>query len=246
MKTAIILLIKDENEALIEWYNYHKSLGFDYFIILDNNSVIPITPLGIDMEVIKWDGKHIGSQTDAYNVGMRIVKERGIDWCLVIDTDEFLVLDRNLQDFLKDFENRSAIGLNWLIYGSSFLEEKPANVLENFIYSSEENNPINRHIKSFIKVSRFNHFIDPHFASVGTVDTPKDVTVNINGEPIFSALSDTILHRCRINHYYIKSRSEWAKKCERGRGDKVGGRSLKEFDEYLTVFNMVKREPIKF
>jgi hypothetical protein len=240
VKTAIILLIKDENEALIEWYSYHKSLGFDYFFIFDNESVIPIKALGDDMDVIKWDGKHIGSQTDAYNTGMKLAKEKGIDSCLVIDTDEFLILDRNLQDFLKDFENKSAIGLNWLIYGSSFLEDKPANVLENFIYSSEENNPINRHIKSFIKVSRFNHFIDPHFASV------KAVTVNINGEPIFSALSDTILHRCRINHYFVKSRSEFIEKCNRGRGDKAGSRSLEEFDGYLVDFNKVKREPIKF
>ena len=42
MKVAICLIIKDENEYLEEWLQHHKNIGFNYFIIYDNQSKISV------------------------------------------------------------------------------------------------------------------------------------------------------------------------------------------------------------
>jgi hypothetical protein len=38
MKIAICLIIKDENEYLQEWMDYHRKVGVSHFYIYDNNS----------------------------------------------------------------------------------------------------------------------------------------------------------------------------------------------------------------
>lgn len=237
MKYAITLLIKDEEEYLDEWIQYHTNLGFQYFYIFDNMSKIPISPRE-NCQIIRWDNDTIANQTSAYNHAAMLGRNDNIDFMAFIDTDEFIILDRSLFDLYKIIGDNSGVGLNWLMYGTSFLKNKQNSILQNFILSSENNYEPNKHIKIIIKPKDLIEFITPHYAN-----TKKGI-VNINKQKISHSLTNIILHDCRINHYFTRSQGEFKKKCERGRGDKVGGRDINELQQYEIDLNVVKREPI--
>ncbi len=70
----------------------------------------------------------------------------------------------------------------------------------------------------------------------------KSDIVNENFEEInYTEYSVPSLNKCQINHYYTRSKQEFLKKQERGRGDQVGKRENEEFYGKLEVLNQVNQ-----
>jgi len=153
-------------------------------------------------------------------------------WIAVIDLDEFIVpvKDASIPDFLKRFEDFSAVEINWLCYGSGGANTHEAGgVMERFKHHSLHDNRINRHVKSIINPRRILCMNGSHEAAKLTGDI-----ADSHGNPI------TLNFRYRepqhdiikINHYAVKSYEEFLQKKARGSVRKAKKRYLNYFDKY--------------
>ena len=69
MKISVCLLIRDENEYLEEWLNWHRNIGIEHFYIYDNMSRIPISETiqdCSDVTIIRWDHSYTAMQIEVY------------------------------------------------------------------------------------------------------------------------------------------------------------------------------------
>jgi hypothetical protein len=221
MRVGILAICKDENEYLEEWILYHYNLGIKYFYIGDNMSKVPIQetiqnlelPDDVVIKVDLWSVEAIGSQMMFYSfAGVEIQEKNFVDWVLVIDIDEFLVLkEGKVQDFIRGMEDTGAIaiGLSWRMYGSNppFQYRKPV-----YAYNQYKEDP---HIKTLYKASETVIWKDPHFVYC------KGPYVNEFNEPITSAQNKHTSEKAWIKHTWTRSYNEFKAKIKRGSGDKV-------------------------
>lgn len=167
MKIAIVCIVKNEVDYMLEWIAYHRSvLDVTDFIVADNVSNDGTTQL---LEALDQAGliKRIhfprvdiekGIQADAYN---HILKKYGgkYDYLAFIDADEFIVNKTGLdfKGLLKKIAGQrscGAIALNWKIFGSSGnYYQTNSLVTERFTWASRSDHKLNRHIKSILKPS---------------------------------------------------------------------------------------------
>ena len=235
-KTAcIIATARNEGIYLLEWIAYHKSLGFEHFFLYSNNnddgSDSLLSALA-DAGVVTWlDNQvvqHVSPQLKAYAHAFNLLPDvLDYEWALVIDADEFLVLDTNRFQTVSDYLawqallRTDAIALNWLIYGTfGALHYNPQQLLvERF---AKRFSGVNMHIKCFCRPSMFSgsHAHYP-LASIGQNPLFRDSIgnpyVHCNEEFAFARhpRDDTAW----INHYWSKSIDELLVKFSRNRGD---------------------------
>ncbi|MBN2900165.1 MAG: glycosyltransferase family 2 protein [Clostridia bacterium] len=184
------------------------------------------------------------------------------DAILFIDADEFLVHDSfvdgaemsYLINLLSD-QTIGLIGINWRCFGSSGLEDQDERlVIERFRWCADDSNIVpyskvfksilnNNNIKSLSNYS-FHQKADVHISFV--TDDAKKVSVlgdnisqflwpidgifcPVSDSPIVSVLESAPL---RINHYLIKSKSEYTTK-KRVRGDAQSGINTDRGEQYF-------------
>lgn len=220
-KVAICAVFKDENQYVKEWADYHLNIGFDYIYIYDNMSKIPASDT---LKEYIRDGKigseiskrtNSGRQSDCYNDSLKKLKH--FDWVAYIDIDEFIVLldnSVNIKDYLHDYSNYSAIGLNWLLFGANGHKNTQQSVLQAYTQSCPTNSA-NQHIKTILRPSKAICSTGPHCFKVhgGTKNINKQ---NINGPFNNPAILNT---KMRINHYLTRSKEDFELKKKRGSGN---------------------------
>jgi hypothetical protein len=209
-------IIKDE-DYLEEFLVYYRVLGVEHFFIYDNDSTIPIykrlekTKLKDFCTIIFCPGK--AKQIPAYNHLIKYTKNL-TEWLIVVDGDEFILpkKHKSLRDFLKEYKDYHAIGINWVMYGSSHHEKKQ----DGFIIDKYRKNSgvQGRHIKTICKplyVKKIdihcvipvnpNKYIDPHKRIIKAIPFNEKYTIDI----------------IQINHYWGKSMEDMLQKINRGR-----------------------------
>ena len=223
MKIAICLIIKDENEYLQEWLDYHRSIGIDHFFIYDNESKIPVKS-DDDITVTLWTDNNHASQCRAYLDCCK--KHSDYDYIAFIDTDEFIIMKdyTNLKDYIQNLPVKfDGFGLSWRFYGQPklyFEERKP---MVDYIYYHED-----KHIKSIVNPKKVVNFLTPHNARLTSGAYIDELGNRING-PWNTHTSKTIW----IKHTWTRSLPEFREKLARGSGDKiVRERSDKDFYDY--------------
>jgi hypothetical protein len=129
------------------------------------------------------------------------------------------------------------IGVNWLLFGSSYFDKQPPGlVLQNFTASSDV---ADLHVKSFVRPEAIRGQVSPHFAELH----PGYRTVDVFGRPIepsSSQKSSNIAIRfvgyafqdnrhipvsefpCLINHYYCQSYEKYVERKLKKRRDDTG------------------------
>ena len=158
MKTIIFTNARNEDNIL-EWVVHHLNLGFDHVYVIDHKSNDPIEhklqiiPNNLcSIERIEGDIMKNKLIFDAHKYAIK----NEYDWMLYLDADEFLVLndDDNVKDLLNKYDSYDQVGLNWLMFGSNNLKNKPSDtVLSSYIKSMEY---LDHHIKSFLHLKREN------------------------------------------------------------------------------------------
>lgn len=235
---AVCAIAKDEGTYFKEWIEWHIGKGVDKFIIYDNGStdntksvLRPYIDAGT-VEYISFPGYR--RQLAAYDDCLR--RHRlDFNWIAFIDLDEFIVpvADKTVPEFLKRFEGRPAVEINWLVYGSSNMDKRtPGGVMQRFRFHSVPDNPLNRHVKSIVNPRLVFNMIGCHEAaciSGRAADSHGDtVTKNFRDrEPLHDVI--------RINHYAVKSYEEFIEKQARGRASGTQ-RSVKP--EYFCRYNL--------
>jgi hypothetical protein len=219
---VICAIALNEEPYLDEWIQYHLALGFSHIYLYDNSDNNCLKHKNSNtITIIHFPGKT--KQLEAYKLFISQYKTKH-QWAAVIDCDEFIVLKKhsNIRSFLNEYHQCHAIGLNWLMFGTS-REKTYVNqpVTKRFRYCS---NHINRHIKCIVQLIYVDNWPDPHHPIL-TKGHIYDTNHNIINGP-FNPRGNCAV-AC-IHHYYTKSEQEFREKIERGRADISQKRSLNE------------------
>lgn len=208
---AICLFHKDENEFLPEWLEYHFDLGFDFIRIYDNGS--KIQPENTDkIKVTHWSGDHKGRQSEAYNYFIHQYKDK-IDWCLFIDTDEYLHLNKHktIKEFIKDYNDEKCIYIHRLTYGSSFKDRITSH--KELTRHGPLNLEYNKIGKSLLKLS----CVDRYIKCVHNL--MPEFSINVLGEREKRIVSkEAIFEVAYIKHYLTRGKEQLEEKFVRGPG----------------------------
>ena len=122
----------DEEKDLVEWLEFHKKIGVDYFYLyhLDNHSdpekwrqiLWPYVLAGVvkvHAQVVSYLGQKANRQSaslqDCYDT-----YKNAVDWLAFIDVDEFIVpkdADADLSSTLAAYKNESGLVLPWRTFG---------------------------------------------------------------------------------------------------------------------------------
>lgn len=226
MKIALCLFHKDENSYLKEWLDHHRAKGVSFFYIYDNGSK-EVPQNEKDVMIIDWSkDQEIGKQMRAYFHCYSTFK-RLYSWLGFIDTDEFIQGD--LVGLLTSAGKAGQVSISTRLFGSNGREKRPKKQVGAYGSCWIPNN----HVKSFVNCNSHMRGVprDPHwFPMVG-------VSVDVIGQPCLGAIHPHNDAPVVIDHYYTRSRQEWAEKCERGRGDGAGHRTMEEFDQFNQQVN---------
>jgi len=221
MKIAICAIIKNENEYLSEWINYHKKIGIDHFFLYDNQSDYSVMSYLSEflndfiqdksISVNIWKDNEVGSQMRAYKNCCK--NNQNYDYISFIDIDEFIVINKkfnSLQELLFDYKEFSGLCISWRMYGKPkpyFECRKPMN---DYIHYFE-----NSHVKTIVSPKDVINFPDPHLPLV------KKQCVNEDKEIVKTPNSKHLSKDIWIKHIWTRSENEFKEKIKRGSGDKV-------------------------
>jgi hypothetical protein len=252
---SIVVCFRDESVFLAEWIDFHLGAGVEHFYFYDNfsadNYSTVLQPY-IDRKIvtlISWPV--VSGQKSAYSDAVNRFKKQS-RWMAFIDMDEFLLspLDQDVRRILQDYEQYSAVAVNWVNYGSSGLIESPKQPVTyayllrgeldvvvpypNLLKSPRSDpallqnyRPLNTHIKTIANPLAVAGCSNPHYLKY-----TQGFAVSEQGSPVRGAWSDTVsVKRLRLSHYWSKSREDMAQKIARGRADGGKLRTWEEFEE---------------
>lgn len=126
-KICISTTIRNEGIYILEWIAWYKKLGFEHIFIFSNNNndgSDDLLKALAEAGTITWINNTMGDnckpqpKVGKYNFSI-LPEILDYEWCLFIDVDEFLSINRNLfqniYDVLDWIERNEvdAVGLNW-------------------------------------------------------------------------------------------------------------------------------------
>jgi hypothetical protein len=224
MKIAIHSLIKDPYKPyLIEWLNYHRSIGVDHFFIYDNESEPGIVELvkdlpfrnEISVEMINGGGSLVPNvQINSYAKFLSDLKYLPhYDRVAFIDEDEFIICKNgDLKSTLENYINYPGIGISWRMFGSSgLLTRTPEPQMKKFTKYTGAYYHSNINIKSIVNPYLVSTIRSPHSFSFHYGNL-----VNEHKIPIELHYSYPSYDYLWINHYWLRSKEEWIVKANRG------------------------------
>ena len=239
MKSAIVCIAKNEDHYINEWIKYHLKLGFAKIFVYQNNWRYSGDKQQYNdtVEWIEFDGDYM--QLKAYNDFIDNRRE-DFDFASFNDVDEFICLKKhaNINDFLSNYTDVYGIGLSWRMFGDNGLTEPINNNYSTIDRFTRCGKKLNKHIKTILNLKMSQnmfHFVNPHFIDAAlkfNVILDVDKKHFINGPFDFQASTEI----AQINHYYCKTKAEFAQKIANGRADAPNGgkdcmRTFAHFDE---------------
>jgi hypothetical protein len=230
---------------IAEWVAHHLLLGFHKVYVFDHLSVEPISQkieTNFDNRLIVERVEGAGEvKINLIKKAVNIAQNADASWMLYLDADEFLCLKRgiNVNQFLDIFSEADAIGINWLMFGSSGHVKQPQGLLtENFVKSDIR---LNSHVKSFVRPHVVRYLWNPHFYNIiypnryfsGNLTRMKMGPFNNQPLPFINSVA-------YIAHYYTQSEEEHLRRKGRQMDDGSIGKEnlIKDINiEYNAVLN---------
>ena len=235
---GLVAVCKNERDLVAEWLAFHAAVGFDGFILYDNNSDDGTAAAALAMrgdlavEVVPWPSRAPDYQTAAYDDAARRLVRR-FEWIAFLDLDEFLlpVRDGSVGAFVSRVAgNAQGIAVNWALHGSSGRLAAPTGlVTENYLRRAGDSAWFNNHVKVLVRSAAYLRAENPHFVQIS------GAYVGGDGAPVaWRSNGLTILPRgvreIRVNHYFTRSRADWERKLSRGYNN--DRRSIEDFELY--------------
>lgn len=164
-KKVLFTNARDELD-IKEWIKHHLLLGFDCIYIFDHLSVKPL-----DQELYNFDSRvttiRINEKEPCIKfICIELAKQISLsinaEWMLYLDADEYLVLNKwnSVSELLSDFEHADLIGINWLLFGTNNLVNKPESlIIESYTKSQLL---LCNHVKSFVRPEKIDKITNPH------------------------------------------------------------------------------------
>ena len=241
---------------IVEWIMYHLLIGFDYVVIIDHKSKMPIQKI---IDNYEWKNKvYVIRREDDGAVKIMFLNDIIIPFMMKkckkyfihLDADEYFYLNKkytltNFTDTIKG----DIIAINWLMFGNNNIEKNTHKYKCLIPIYTKSANKLNKHFKLLIRVDINNpiRFNNPHTIEYTT--RKKTVYWNvlgnvIKGNNVFELMNNNINNDTinggtlnipsYINHYYVQSKEDYIKrKINRERDDIFEKRS---FDQ--KIFSM--------
>jgi|TARA_B100001094_G_C18016963_1_gene713114 hypothetical protein len=204
--SAISAICKNEEEYIIEWLEYHLSLGIDSIFLFDNYSDKPLhdithTYQKYNVHTYLWDKTQRESQRHCLNYN------KHFRWIGLLDIDEYVVLleqETNINNYLKRYEDYDGLCLHWLMFGSNNHKTKQQSTIQSYTQSCP-NIQANTHVKSFINPQNYLYeHKTPHW--MPTKNGSVNVLYQQVNDPFGAKKYEPVIDRVmRINHYYTRS-----------------------------------------
>lgn len=215
---SLCMIVKNER-YLEEFIAYYKIMGVEHFYIYDNGSTFPVRnrledPFYSDyITFVDFCGEY--QQLNAYNHCLEWFRDE-TEWLIVVDGDEFILPKSHwtLRHFLNDYEDVHAIGINWVLFGSNYHNDRPSGYLiENYTRCAAKQDD---QLKCVVKPRYCIRFITVHHPEV--MDPSKFVDPNRNVLTWFRN-DNYSTENIQINHYRYKSMQDSIEKHNRGYAD---------------------------
>lgn len=205
---AECLIIKNENQYLLEHLEKGIQAGIEHFFIYDNLSKESVSEFLKDTKyeeyctVELWQNTK-NNQLDCYAHFLKEHRE-DVKWCAFIDTDE--MLEGNLYDLCKKNEDFLSLKVEQVVHG--------CNGQAYADYSKSLTDRFQSHIlrvKIFKMVVQLK-YLDYQYPHHSYIDSEKAKDI-----PVFHWLKTVYINEeCQLHHYFFKSFEEWVVKCLRG------------------------------
>lgn len=205
---SILLLIKNENEYVVEWLDhYFDRIGVDHVYIYDNESGTSVESY---LKKIKYP--HLGkitfvswastsnTQQDAYNHFLKTYATE-TKWMATIDSDEFVEIvdpSTSLKDWLKENERYSLIECTWRTYTANGQIRKKEGLVQERFTTPAKNFSLDNQGKEFVQPELISHYV-------------RHTPVPKQGCLAWRDINE-IDKYFYLKHYYTKSYEEWCKK----------------------------------
>lgn len=232
---SICAIFQNEAPYLKEWIEFHRLQGVEQFYLYNNQStddylsvLKPYRKAGL-VTLIDWPYSYVpgdGAAWRAIQMGAYddCLNNHGADshWIAFIDIDEFLFCPNGarLTHYLKRYTSYGAVGVNWLIFGTSHVKKIPPNrlLIETLTRCALENHPRNRRYKSivqpqFTERARSSHafFFKEGYYAVDTVGRK----IDHHTDTLYP-----LVDRIRINHYWTRDESYFKEHKMKSRQDR--------------------------
>lgn len=216
------LIIKNENQYLLEHLTKGVQAGIEHFYIYDNYSDVPVVeflrvncPEMLDKCTIELY-RHPGQlQIECYLHFLEQHREDTI-WCAFIDTDE--ILEGDLMKLCKDNERYLSLRIQQIMHGANGHAYKPEGTLtdnyQDHILMKKQMAKIVVQVK-YVKVQK------PHHSEMN--DLAKSISMKYWMKYI------EWNEECQLHHYYYRSFEEWLQKIKRGNVLPFYGLFVKDF-----------------
>lgn len=241
-----VATVKNEAPYIREWIEYHRLVGFDKFVIYDNESDDNLREVlehyaGTDLVTyIRWPGK--GQQIAIYNHALSSFG-RFTRWMSMIDLDEFIypVMQDSVADVMRDYEAYGGIAANWVMFDANDHDSKPDGLVVDAYRRRQPLSETSRVIKTIFNPCYAYRFENPHIPEM----IFQRYVLNQAYEPLAIPYNYNLgaTDRLRIFHYWTKSREEFQRKIERGRADFSNDRK-RDFEQcrYMLKFDSFEIE----
>lgn len=234
---TLVAIVKDEERHLAEWVRYHRKVGVEKFVIWDNDSRVPVAIAlkdVMDSSITIMLAHGSGAQQGVYTATLAQLVGKS-EWALFLDADEVIVPQKtdDVRVMLADYMEHGGLCVNWRMFGSSGHLTPPPSQIRGFTKRAVDSLSENRHVKSFVRPKYAIGAVSPHSFSVR-----ERLCVGEDGRLVSGPFRTQSYRIAQVNHYYLRSRAEWAEKCVRGAGDGTVKRSM-EFDLFDPVMNDV-------
>jgi hypothetical protein len=216
VELAVCAIFRDEAPYLAEWIAFHRLVGVERFYLYDNRStddwraaLAPELAEGV-AEVIDWP--HDRGQLSAY---ADCLDRHRTDtrWIAFIDIDEFLFspTGRSLPDVLRAFRSWPGVAVCSRYFGFGGQDEPPDGlVTESYLMRAADAFEPNTWVKSIVfpRVTKGPADIPHHFLYRYSRSAAGEDGAPVVGADRIPPTADLL----RINHYYTRSRAEYANK----------------------------------
>lgn len=227
---SAVLLIRDENEYLPEWLEWHLSQGVEHFYIYDDSRKSSVgdvlnkyAPYCTVQDATRYR-YHL--QFEAYIDALRRFGEEA-EWMAFIDTDEFLrsVDGTPVTDLLDSMpESVAAVLCPWVVYNANGQMQK-------------ENGPVRKRFTQAVPwiggMPDWKSIVRPKLVTSMAAHSPirmadGAVMVDANGHIVDNGY-DLPVDKLVVDHYYTKSYAEWVERLSKGSCDPFSSRKAEWF-----------------
>ena len=246
---AVVAIIKNEAPYLTEWLDYHLIAGVEHFYLYDNAGsdnqaevVKPYVAAGL-VDYFHMPGKMM--QVPAYNEAIYRFRFH-CRYMTFIDADEFIFPKTNrsvvevVDEILSPVPDAGGVSINWQMFGSNGHEtaDLSRGVLERFTRRAPSDwapdGKGNAHTKIIADPRKIHYVYNPHcakfFANIYSVNEQSRKIQDFVPSPFNLPVT---ANKIVVNHYYTRSREEFANKIRRGRcNHPVNNYNMNFFAEY--------------